>query len=192
MHLNVIRKGLFVASAICLALLWARLSYGQELVSFQSSNYPTYYIRHRNSLFRIDKIRANDKLGRNDATFRRVAGLAGRCDSFESMNYPGHFLRHQNFRLKLAKRTDDQLFKDDSTFCLVRGLYGSGGHSFESVNLPRHYVRHRNFELWLDRPDGSTLFRRDATFTKSPDLINNSPAVIIDEGTRLNPVPPEP
>src|SRR5262245_6805167 len=82
MHLNLIRKGLFVVSAICLVLLWSRLSYGQELVSFQSSNYPTYYIRHRFSLFRIDKIRANDKLGRNDATFRQVPGLAGRCASF--------------------------------------------------------------------------------------------------------------
>ena len=181
MHLNLIRKGLFLASAICLALLWASLSYGQELVSFQSSNYPTYYIRHQYSLFRIDKIRANDKLGRNDATFRQVPGLAGRCASFESRNYPGHFLRHQNFRLKLARQTDDQLFKEDATFCLVRGLYGSGGYSFESVNFPGHYIRHRNFELWLDKPDGSALFRRDATFIRSPDLINNAHAVIIDK-----------
>lgn len=156
------------------------------------SNPPAFYIRHRNSLFRIDKINANDRLGRKDATFRRVAGLAGRCDSFESANYPGHFLRHQNFRLKLAKRTDDQLFKDDATFCLVRGLDGSVGNSFESINSPGHYIRRRNFELWLDRADGSALFRREATFIKSPDLINNLPARIIDEGSRLNPVPPEP
>lgn len=192
MSLNFIRKSFVVGSAICLALLCSQVSYGQELISFESSNYPTQYIRHRFSLFRIDKIRSNDKLGRHDATFRQVPGLAGRCSSFESINYPNHFLRHQNFRLKLAKRTDDQLFKEDATFCLVRGLYATAGVSFESVNLPNHYIRHTNYELWLAKPDGSALFKRDATFIKSRDLKNHPPAVMIDEGTSLNPVSPEP
>jgi hypothetical protein len=192
MYLNFIRKSFVLGSAICLALLWSQVSYGQELISFQSSNYPAHYIRHRLSLFRIDRIRANDNLGRHDATFRQVPGLAGRCNSFESINYPNHFLRHQNFRLKLAKRTDEQLFKEDATFCLVRGLYGTASISFESVNLPNHYIRHTNYELWLAKADGSTLFKRDATFVKSKDLKNNLPAVIIGEGARLNPVSPEP
>ena len=53
-------------------------------------------------------------------------------------------------------------------------------------------IRHTNYELWLAKPDGSALFKRDATFIKSRDLKNHPPAVMIDEGTRLNPVSPEP
>ena len=105
-----------------------------------------------------------DELGRKDASFRIVPGLGGRCASFESLNYPGHFLRHQNFRLKLARRTDEELFRQDATFCIVAGLADSAGVSFESVNLPRHYIRHRNSELLLIPYDGYDLYRKDATF----------------------------
>jgi hypothetical protein len=134
---------------------------GQE-VSFQSSNYPDRFIRHRNSLGFVEVI--PDELGKNDATFKIVPGLAGRCVSFESHNYSNHFLRHQNSRLKLAQRSDDQLFRQDASFCMVSGLADSAGTSFESVNYPGHFLRHRNSELWLDRYDGSELFRKDATF----------------------------
>src|SRR6516225_9086575 len=92
---------------------------GGVMNSYRSLNYPERYIRHRSFLAYIDPIVASDHLGRNDATFRLVPGLAGRCSSFESVNYPGFFLRHQDFRLKLAKQTDDQLFKEDATFCIV-------------------------------------------------------------------------
>ena len=134
---------------------------GKE-VSFQSSNYPDRFIRHRNSLGFVEPI--PDELGKNDATFKIVSGLAGRCVSFRSHNYPDHFLRHQNSRLKLAQLSDDQLFAQDATFCMVSGLADSAGTSFESVNYPKHYLRHKNSELWLDRYDGSELFRKDATF----------------------------
>jgi hypothetical protein len=106
--------------------------------SFRSWNFPDHYIRHRNSLGRIDKIVASDKLGRNDGTFRIVPGLAGQCRSFESVNYPGHFLRHQNYRLKLAPRSDDELFRKDATFCFRTGLASSQARSFESFNIPGH------------------------------------------------------
>jgi hypothetical protein len=134
---------------------------GQE-ISFQSYNFPDRFIRHRNSLGFVETI--PDELGKNDATFKIVPGLAGRCVSFESHNYPNHFLRHQASRLKLAQRSDDQLFRQDATFCMVSGLADSAGTSFESVNYPGHYLRHKNFELWLDRYDGTEQFRKDATF----------------------------
>jgi len=180
MYLSSVLKALVVGSAVALSLLLSPLSYAQEPNSFRSWNYPDRYIRHRLSLGYIDPIVASDKLGRKDATFRLVPGLAGKCSSFESVNYPGHFLRHQNYRLKLAKQTDDQLFKEDATFCVVRGLASSNGRSFESVNFPKHYIRHSNFELWLAKSDGSPLFKKDATFIISPPLTVHPPPVRID------------
>lgn len=145
----------------------AAITYAQgREASFQSYNFPQRWIRHRGSLGYLEDVRSEGERLRKDAHFRVVPGLAGRCSSFESMNYPGHFLRHQNFRLKLARQTSEQLFKDDATFCLKPGLAFSQGDwkSFESVNLPNHFIRHRNFELWLGRNDNSRLFREDATF----------------------------
>ncbi|VVM60716.1 hypothetical protein PS862_03896 [Pseudomonas fluorescens] len=191
MYLNYFLKGLAVVSAVFLSQLLSQFSYAQEPNSFKSWNYPDRYIRHRLSLGYIDPIVANDKLGRNDATFRLVPGLAGKCRSFESVNYPGHFLRHQNYRLKLAKQTDDQLFKEDATFCVVSGLASSEARSFESVNFPKHYIRHSNFELWLGKSDGSQLFKQDATFIISPPLTVYPPSKPIDDGTNLVPAEPE-
>ena len=191
MYLNSVLKGLVVGSAVSLSLLLSQLSYAQEPSSFSSLNYPNRYIRHRLSLGYIDPIVASDKLGRKDATFRLVPGLAGRCRSFESDNYPGHFLRHQNYRLKLAKQTNDQLFKEDATFCVVSGLANSEGRSFESVNFPKHYIRHANFELWLAKSDGSQLFKKDATFIISRPLTVYPPSQKIDDGPNLIPAEPE-
>jgi hypothetical protein len=180
MYLSSVSKSLVVGSALSLSVLLSPASYAQEPSSFRSWNYPDRYIRHRLSLGYVDQIVASDKLGRKDATFRIVPGLAGRCRSFESVNYPGHFLRHQDYRLKLAKQTDDQLFKEDATFCVVWGLASSEGRSFESVNFPKHYIRHSNFELWLAKSDGSRLFKQDATFIISLPLTDHPPAVRID------------
>jgi len=135
---------------------------GKE-VSFQSSNYSDRYIRHRNALGFIEP--ATDDLAKQDASFKIVPGLAGRCVSLESHNFSNHFLRHERYRLKLALATDEQLFREDATFCIVTGLADANGVSFESVNSSNnYYIRHRNFELWLDRYDGSDVFRKDATF----------------------------
>jgi hypothetical protein len=180
MNMRCILKGLVVGSVMFLSLLLSPLSYAQEPNSFRSWNYPDRYIRHRQFLAYVDPIAAKDKVGRADATFRLVSGLAGKCRSFESVNYPGQFLRHQNFRLKLAKKTDDKLFKEDATFCFVEGLASSQARSFESVNFPKHYIRHSNFELWLVKSDGNQLFKKDATFIISPPLTEHPPSVIID------------
>lgn len=184
-------RDLVVGSALSLSLLLSQLSYAQEPSSFRSWNYPDHYIRHRSFLGYIDPIVASDKLGRKDATFRLVPGLAGRCHSLESTNYPRHFLRHQYYRIKLAKQVDDKIFKEDATFCVVPGLANSRGRSFESVNFPGHYIRHSNFELWLVKPDGNPLFEKDATFIISPPLTEHPPGGPIDPGTNLVPAPPE-
>jgi hypothetical protein len=158
--------------------------------SFQSLNFPDRYIRHRNSLGYVEPI--SDDLGKMDATWEIVPGLAGRCSSLESLNNPGHFLRHQGSRLKLAPFADDQLFRQDASFCMVPGLADVNATSFESVNYPHHFVRHRNFELWLDPFDGSDLFRRDATFrSASPVGRKSIPRRGRAEGELMIPLPPE-
>jgi hypothetical protein len=72
--------------------------------------------------------------------------------------------------LKLAGRTNDRLFEQDATFCLITGLTGSG-ISFESVNYPGHFIRRRNFELWLNRLADIEQFKRDAACERVPVLV---------------------
>lgn len=156
--LTVFVLGLALLSPSALQATYAQ---GRE-ASFKSWNFPKRYIRHRGSLGYLEEIVGS--LGKKDASFRIVPGLAGRCSSFESMNYPGHFLRHQDFRLKLARNTGDDLFKKDATFCMKAGFANSTWSSFESYNLPNHYIRHSNFELWVHKYDGTPIFRKDATF----------------------------
>ena len=70
----------FIAASITAILALTTMctvAQAQEQTSFRSANYPYHYIRHRSSLGYIDKIEANDSLGRKDATFRLVPGLAG-------------------------------------------------------------------------------------------------------------------
>jgi len=137
--------------------------------SFQSTNFPDRYIRHKNFIGYIDPIQSD--LDRSDASFVLVPGLADkRFFSFRSVNFPDQYLRHQNFELKLHKPDGSDLYKNDATFKIVPGLYGEGGFSFESVNFPDYFIRHQNFRLYIHRIDGSELFRKDATFMLKPGL----------------------
>jgi hypothetical protein len=146
-----------------------------DLRSFRSVNFGDRYMRHRRFFGYVDKIEKSDTLGRSDATFRLVPGLAGRCSSFESVNVPNHFLRHRDFRVSLSPRADDELFKNDATFCLRSGLFNSSARSFESFNRPGHYIRHSAFELWLEKSDGTLLFKKDASFFMERPLTHSFP-----------------
>lgn len=70
-------------------------------VSFESVNYPGYYLRH----YSYDGVLApNDGTATfaADATFRQIAGLAnGDWVSFQSYNYPNRYLRHYNYLLRI-------------------------------------------------------------------------------------------
>lgn len=134
-----------------------------QYYSFKSYNYPTHYIRHRNSLGEITKI--SSTLDKKDATFKIVPGLADSTGiSFESLNYPGRYLRHQNYRIKLHPKENSLLFKKDATFHVRSGLADSRSVSFESYNYPGHFLRHSSYHLYIAK--GNTdLFRKDATFT---------------------------
>lgn len=84
-------------------------------ISFQSVNYPGYYLRHQGYDF---VLAANDGSATfaADATFRRVAGLADSSwSSFQSHNVPDRYIRHYSYLLRLdpIATTAD---RNDATF----------------------------------------------------------------------------
>lgn len=96
-----------------------------NLVTFESANYPGYYLRHQD--WRI-KLQPNDNsnLFEYDATFKIVPGLyagepggfAINGNSFESINYPGYYLRHRDFHLWVEPNDNSEQFKKDATFIM--------------------------------------------------------------------------
>ncbi|WP_437657816.1 AbfB domain-containing protein [Sorangium sp. So ce1182] len=135
-----------------------------DFVSVQSYNIPDMYLRHKNFLGELTPV--NSWLDRADATFKLVPGLANsNCVSFEASNIPGSYLRHQFLRIKLHPWSNDDLFKNDATFCIKPAIQPGAGTpwiSFESYNIPGHYLRHRNLHFYLENQGGP--FRVDATF----------------------------
>jgi hypothetical protein len=162
----------FVSLSLLIGTTYAQTQLEAERhYSFESYNYPNYFIRHKNYLGEITEVVS--VLDRKDSTFKIVTGLANRHHvSLESVNYPGYYLRHHNFRLKLYRATNDQLFKKDATFKILKGLAAESWNSFESYNYPGYFIRHRNFHLYLEK-DNSDIFRADATF--KPKTPNFSP-----------------
>jgi hypothetical protein len=147
--------------------------------SFESVNYPGYFIRHAYSLGEITRI--NSDLDRKDGTFVLKPALSGPqgAVSFESVNYPNHFLRHQNFRVKLHLNDGSDLFNKDASFIPRPGLAGTG-ISYESVNFPGRFLRHRDYHLWVEDNDGSDLFRKDASFQqRGPLYVGKIPCSVI-------------
>ncbi len=87
-------------------------------VSFESVNYPGYYLRHYGFEF---VLAANDgsAVFAPDATFRQVAGLGNSgWSSFQSYNYPDRYIRHYDYQLRLDPITDTQ-GRNDATFRLM-------------------------------------------------------------------------
>jgi hypothetical protein len=150
-------------------------------VNLQSVNIPEHFVRHAAFLGELTRFGGPS----GDFAFTIVSRGNGTI-AIRSVNVPDRFIRHRDFRIHLEGPNggSDQLWRDDSTFRLVRGLADANGVSFRSVNFPDRYIRHRDFHLWLEGPAGPAddLFRRDATFLRRPA------AVDIDHGTELNPV----
>lgn len=90
---------------------------GSGTVSFESANFPGYYLRHKNYEIWLER---NDgsALFHNDASFYRRTGLAASAGvSFESLNFPGRYLRHRDNLLyiqPMSTSTD----RADATFYL--------------------------------------------------------------------------
>lgn len=128
----------------------------------QSFNFQTSYVRHQNTVGRID----SSVTPFYDSLFRVVPGLAssgGGLVSFESVNFPGRFIRHRNNQIFVEQNDNTALFRADATFRQVAGLASSSWSSFQSYNFPTRYIRHRNFVLYSEVPSTATD-RADATF----------------------------
>ena len=161
----------------CLALLMPLgMAFVQELEfrSLQAYRPENNYMRHAGFLGRTGQ--KESALDVSDAKFRVVPGLADKnCVSFEAANVRDHYFKHAFFRIVLAKRLDEQKFREDATFCVVSGLHrikrsGVESMSFRSFNFPDRYIRHRDSELWLDPFENTPLFRDDATFFMVPPV----------------------
>ncbi|MNL52713.1 Alpha-L-arabinofuranosidase B (ABFB) [compost metagenome] len=85
-------------------------------VSFESANYPGRFLRVRtNGEVWLDQ---NDSTAafRNEATFRRVAGLADpRQSSYQTWTDAAKYLRHSNYLL-YAQAGTEATFNADATF----------------------------------------------------------------------------
>ncbi|MFD1146526.1 glycoside hydrolase family 43 protein [Saccharothrix hoggarensis] len=91
---------------------------GTGTVSFQSVNFPGYYLRHSDFDFVLAYNDGTD-LFKADATFEQVAGLASSdWKSFRSYNFPDRYIRHYNFQLRLDPITD-AIARADATFRLT-------------------------------------------------------------------------
>jgi len=161
----------------CLALLMPPgVAFVQEpdFRSLQTYSPQNQYVRHAGFLGRIGP--PTTDVDARDAKFRVVPGLADKnCVSFEAADVRDHYFKHAFFRIVLAKRLDEQKFREDATFCIVRGLHRIkpsriDSMSFRSFNFPDRYIRHRDFELWLDPFENTPLFRNDATFFMVPPV----------------------
>jgi GH43 family beta-xylosidase len=90
---------------------------GAGTVSLESTNFPGYYLRHRNLELWVDRGDGSTQF-RNDASFSQRPGLAvSTAVSFESLNVPGSYLRHSNGLLNLQTVPDAQA-RADATFVL--------------------------------------------------------------------------
>jgi FKBP-type peptidyl-prolyl cis-trans isomerase len=90
-------------------------------ISFESTEHPGYYLRHRDSKIFLVRYDGSPTFDRN-ATFYKRKGWAdtGKV-SFESYNWKRKYIRHYSFRLRIDEvdSSSDVLLKKDATFNLV-------------------------------------------------------------------------
>ena len=145
-------------------------------VSFESVNFPGYFLRHQNFEIKLHQREESD-LYKKDATFIDERGLAGKGRSFESVNFPGHYLRHCNFKMFIdnnrrgntACNPSEQVFEADVSFDVIGARDQDRTIQMRSVNYTDRYVRHRNYmgELTPVASDGD---KKDASFITRPGL----------------------
>lgn len=129
--------------------------------SIRSVSHPDRHWRVSDGSVRLDRVGSGPEQ-REDATFRRVPGLADpSCSSFATAD--GRLLRHRGFVLVADADDGSSLFRADATFC-PRPAASSGAVMLESVNYPGRFLRHRDFRIRLDPYDHSALFRADSAF----------------------------
>ncbi|MEB2309349.1 MAG: C25 family cysteine peptidase [Candidatus Brocadiaceae bacterium] len=91
-----------------------------QFVSFESWNYPGWYLKDENGRLVLSRRPTCDHTFDCNATFKEVPGLADRSAvSLESYCRPGCFIRHRDYHLFVESGNGD-LFKKDATFIKFR------------------------------------------------------------------------
>lgn len=92
-------------------------------VSFESSNFPGYFLRHQFYRLKLNPSE-NADLYRRDATFcikpALQPGVGSPWVSFESYNFPGSYIRHRDYHLYIESSGGP--FREDATFRYVNPL----------------------------------------------------------------------
>ncbi|MEV0384109.1 family 43 glycosylhydrolase [Nonomuraea sp. NPDC050643] len=91
---------------------------GSGTVSLESTNFPGYYLRHRNFEAWVQQRDGTSQFNA-DATFTRRTGLAGSGTvSLESANFPGYFLRHRAGQVWVEQNDNSGTFRASASFTL--------------------------------------------------------------------------
>jgi hypothetical protein len=145
-----------------------------DLVSFESWNYPGYFLVEENRRIFLRQRRTCSDAFNESATFRIVPGLAdGSAISLESHARADHYIRHWNFQLYVDPR-ESGIFAEDATFDLVSPQYDPAPHycSLRLADSDDYLVHEKNGDDLV----GSVrrLFSRDdeiaASFRKMAGL----------------------
>jgi hypothetical protein len=135
---------------------------GKDFVSFESTNYPGFFIRHKNYEGWIDP-KISQELYENDASFKMISveekkSLVGQVVSMQSLNYPDYYLTVSENHAYIM-----HIHGSSAKWIIRKGLNGRG-ISLESVNKPGQFLRHQGYRLKLHKDDGTALFKDDASF----------------------------
>jgi hypothetical protein len=95
------------------------------LISFESRNFPGWYLRHEYGRIKLAKLPPYDDASAydlfiRDASFYRKPGLSSASGgvSFRSFNFPTQWLRHSDFHLYISEQTSWNL-ANDATFQVI-------------------------------------------------------------------------
>jgi hypothetical protein len=134
-------------------------------VSFESIDFPGYYLRHRNWEIWLEKYDGSD-LFKKDATWIQKSGLCGQGTSFESCNYPGKYIRHSSFLLYLTECTNT-LDKQDASFVVESNIY-----KVSLACYPDYYSQHMDYG---ERIDSDVYpYNNDGLWIIRPGLANSN------------------
>jgi len=163
---------------------------GIPIVQFQSVNFTSRYIRHRNFLGELEEVAVGQEKdfgfriltsGRDGAGLQRI--------TLQPVNFPDDRFRFgpPDFRVRLVDpevqwgspgtlggggtsgHDSTAIFGAEPLFYLRPGLASPtdpNAVSFQSIGDPNSWLRHRDFHLWVE-PRSNPDFDKDATFIKT-------------------------
>ena len=124
----------------------------------RSWNYPDSYAGTSEGTDQLSVIKDDGEEEFFDRTeFIIREGLCGDSEyiSLESAQRPNMFWRHQNLILKLHEKTNEDIFKQDSCFRMIKdecsGITGTHSVTFESRNFQDYYISKCDNQIKIDQ-----------------------------------------